>query len=140
MDMGSHKRIETASVVNNIVRVEKDNNDIPRLLLESHYFFEPTSSFRNVRKEDWGHGPFIAIQPGKNDLIDAIGLGYMLGFKNKDTNTSSWNIGLGVVVDPNVKVLGDGIEENKPLPAGETQVRFKETSQWGVLFLTSFTF
>jgi hypothetical protein len=89
MDMGSHKRIETASVVNNIVRVEKDNNDIPRLLLESHYFFEPTSSFRNVRKEDWGHGPFIAIQPGKNDLIDAIGLGYMLGFKNKDTNTSS---------------------------------------------------
>jgi hypothetical protein len=54
--------------------------------------------------------------------------------------SSSWNLGIGVVVDPNVKTIGDGVEPNAPLPRGETQVRFKEERQVGVLILASFTF
>jgi len=52
----------------------------------------------------------------------------------------SFNIGIGLMMDPSVKILGDGITENEPLPAGETTVRTKETSQWGVLFMVSYNF
>ena len=34
----------------------------------------------------------------------------------------------------------DDIEENQILPAGETQIRLKETSQGGFFLLASFTF
>ena len=70
------------------------------------------------------------------------GRGMRVGFKRKPEadDSSSWNLGIAAVVDPSVKVLGDGIDENRPLPGGETQIRFKETSQWGVLIMTSFSF
>jgi len=137
---GEHNRIDEAKLVNNVVRVTEERNDIPRIMLESHYFFLPDTTFlRAVEPKNWGHGPFVAIQPGSEEIIEAIGFGWMIGFK-RENSESSWNIGAGLVVDPNVKILGDGIEENKPLPAGETEIRFKETSQWGVLIVTSFGF
>lgn len=77
-------------------------------------------------------------------MIQAIALGVMVGFKRNDKpdDTSSWNIGIGAVVDPSVKVLGDGLEVNAPLPAGENEkeVRLQDKSQWGVVVLTSFSF
>lgn len=147
-DLGGNDRVDSASVVNGIVRVDNEDNDIARIMLESHYFFTPKRPFwfnSNIVESQWGWGPFVALQPGTNEIIEAIGLGVMFGFKRKkdengEKDTSSWNIGLGLVVDPNVKVLGDGIEENKPLPSGETEVRFKEKSQWGALIISSFSF
>ncbi|MGJ3626426.1 hypothetical protein AB5I41_04985 [Sphingomonas sp. MMS24-JH45] len=47
---------------------------------------------------------------------------------------------MGYVVDPDTQVLGDGIKENEPLPAGEKDVRFKETAQTGWLVIASFSF
>ena len=141
MDTGEHDRVDEAKVVNNIVRVTEESNDIPRIMLESHYFFVPDFSFiKLVDTGKWGHGPFVALQPGTKDIIEAIALGWMVGFRKGCETNNSWNIGIGMVVDPNVKVLGDGIEENKPLPTGETEVRLKETSQWGIIILTSFSF
>ncbi len=141
MDTGKNDRVNEANVVNDIVRVTEDSNDIPRIMLESHYFFKPDVTFmKAVKAENWGHGPFVALQPGTEDIIEAISLGWMFGFKREDSKTNSWNIGIGMVVDPNVKILGDGIEENQPLPTGETEVRLKETSQWGIIILTSFSF
>ncbi|BBJ22873.1 hypothetical protein W01_08000 [Candidatus Nitrotoga sp. AM1P] len=49
-------------------------------------------------------------------------------------------VGIGAVTDPNVKVPGAGIAKNQPLPTGESEIRYKEMSQWGVLILTSFSF
>jgi len=108
-------------------------------MLESHYLFQGD---HDIKGKPWGWGPFVAIQPGTDETIDAIGLGMMVSFKRKSEadDSSSWNLGVAAVVDPSVKVLGDGINENRPLPAGETQIRFKETSQWGVLVMTSFSF
>lgn len=136
IDLGQHDRINEAGLdENGIVRITSENNDVPRIMLESHYFFTP-------KGDDFGIGPFVALQPGTDEIIEAIGIGVMLGFKraSEENNTSSWNIGIGAVVDPNVKILGDGIEENQSLPSGETQVRFKETSQWGALLVVSFTY
>jgi hypothetical protein len=64
----------------------------------------------------------------------------MLGFKFKESaaDTSSWNIGLGYVARTGVKVLGDGLEVNKPLPAND-KLRYKEVSQPGWMLLSSFS-
>lgn len=144
-DLGENDRVDSASVVNGIVRVESENNDVVRIMLESHFFFPQEKDFPlfgRVKGNQWGWGPFVAIQPGSNEIIDAIGFGVMVGFKRTSdpSDASSWNIGMGFVVDPNVKVLGDGIQADQPLPPGETEVRFKEKSQWGLLIITSFTF
>ncbi len=147
-DLGENNRVGSASLVNGIVRVDDENNDIARIMLESHYFFKQSKPFTlfnsnvKVPSEQWGRGPFVAIQPGTDEVIEAISLGMMWGFKKSPNpaDKRSWNIGIGAVVDPNVKVLGDGISENVALPTGETGIRYKDKSQWGLMLLTSFSF
>ena len=60
----------------------------------------------------------------------------MFAFRKNDSD-KSLNIGVGYAWDPSVRVLGDGIVEGAPLPAGETQIRYKTTDQKGVMFLFS---
>ncbi|WP_339136085.1 MAG: hypothetical protein WGN25_19705 [Candidatus Electrothrix sp. GW3-4] len=149
MDLGDNNRVESADVVNGIVRVTKEENDVPRIMLETHYFFTPPpekifgktiADYLDHKQGELGFGPFVAIQNGSNEFVEYIGAGIMLGFRRSTGSTNSFNIGLGIVVDPSAKVLGDGIEENQPLPEGETAVRFKETSQLGLLALVSYAF
>ena len=70
----------------------------------------------------WGHGPFVAFQNGTDQVIQAIGIRWMVGCR-RDTavvvgtkDTSSWNLGLGIMVDPKAKVLDDGFNEDEPPP------------------------
>ncbi|XCN74530.1 MAG: hypothetical protein Q3M24_07235 [Candidatus Electrothrix aestuarii] len=148
MDLGDNDRVESAEVVNGVVRVTKDNNYSPRIMLETHYFFTPdpekdlylkNGKFLGHQEGEFGIGPFVAIQNGSDDFIEYIGAGVMLGFRRGNTK-ESFNIGLGVVVDPSSQILGDGIVENQPLPEGETAVRYKETSQLGLLAMVSYAF
>lgn len=136
IDSGGEKnRVGNAEIVDGIVRVTEENNTLARVLLESHYFFEPSTD-----KLYLGHGPFIALQPGSTETIDAIGMGWMIGLRKKASSGSygnnSWNFGIGIIVDPNSKVLGDGLEKNQPTL--EQQVRYKTESETGVLLFTSF--
>ncbi len=123
-----------------IVRVDDENDTIARVLLDSHYFFQPSRRIFQVEPGNWGVGPFLALQPGSDDVVEAFGLGIMIGFKRPGNDGTSWNLGLGYIVDPDTQILGDGFVENQPPPAGETQVRFKEVSQEGVLLVVSFGF
>ncbi len=154
LDLGSHDRVKNAQIVNNVVRVTEDSNAIPRIMLETHYFFKPNGRlfgvFDSVSNENdekvWGHGPFVGIQPGSQNVIEAVAIGWMIGFHRPAANgesllqSNSFNLGIGVVVDPKVQVLGDGITANQPLPSGETQVRFKDTAQYGLMIMSSFSF
>ncbi|MCW5213003.1 hypothetical protein VU04_08850 [Desulfobulbus sp. TB] len=149
IDLGDNDRVESADVFNGVVRVTKDNNYSPRIMLETHYFFTPppekvfgerVANYLELKQNKMGIGPFVAIQNGSDDFIEYIGAGVMLGFRRTKDSTNSFNIGLGVVVDPSAKILGDGIVENQPLPEGEAGVRFKETSQFGLLALVSYSF
>ncbi|MCI5167097.1 MAG: hypothetical protein D3903_13635 [Candidatus Electrothrix sp. GM3_4] len=140
MDVGSNESVESAEVVNGIVRVTKEENDVPRIMLETHYFFTPDYELWDHDQGEWGVGPFVGIQNGSNEIIEYIGAGVMIGFRRTNQSTDSFNIGLGVVLDPSVKILGDGIEENQLLPTGETAVRYKETSQLGLLAMISYGF
>lgn len=163
-DKGSNDRVGGAVVdPGGIVRVTDVNNNRARVMLEAHYFLTPCRRFlwlssmsndcyRIADPKDpsrtivevapkWGVGPFVALQPGGDkEVIDAIGIGLMVGLRRGTDTRQSFNLGVGYVVDPDTQVLGDGIRENQPLPAGETEVRFKETAQTGWLFIASFSF
>lgn len=145
LDTGSNDRIESAEIVDGIVRVTDENDAVARVMLESHYFFQPHRRFFNIRPRNWGIGPFIALQPGTDEIIEAVGAGLMIGFKRPDKSGTSWNMGFGFVVDPNVQVLGDDFVANQEPPMGvsgapESQIRFKEKSQTGFLIVASFSF
>lgn len=140
LDTGSHERVDNAEIADGVVRVTEESNDVPRIMLETHYFFMPETNFLGKKTKEWGVGPFVGIQNGSDEIIQAIGAGVMVGFRKSEEAEDSFNIGVGFVVDPSVQILGDGIEENEPLPAGETQIRYKETSQWGVLLVVSYAF
>ncbi len=145
LDIGTSDRISDAALVNNIVRVNDENNGRARIMLESHYLFTPMNDIpflglENTRaQKQWGWGPFIALQPGTDDVIEAVGMGVMFGVR-RGAGDQSFNLGFGVVVDPNTRILGEGLLPNKPLPIGETAVRYKEEMQTGILILSSFSF
>lgn len=151
-DLGDNDRIKEAELVNGIVRVTDRENVRARIILESHYFFTPTGGVfgdelfglknlpgKNMRKE-WGIGPFVALQPGTNDVIDALGAGIMVGFRRPNSETQSFNIGVGVLYDLNTRLLGEGLAANQPLPSGETAIRYLEEEQSGLLLLSSYSF
>lgn len=128
-----------------LVRVAKESKRTPRILLESHYFFPYSGGdgkwFCPQNQKKCGHGPFVAIEAGSNgtSTISAYGLGWMLGFEREQNSSGSWNIGLGYLVRTGVRVLGDGITANSPLPTGDN-LRYKEISQAGWMWMTSFSF
>lgn len=138
------ERVESASVVNGYIRADTEHNAAARVILESHYFFKPKKPFfiGDVPASNWGHGPFLAIQPGSNEVINSIGFGWMMGFRrdNPQNYKESWNIGVGVMVDPNARVLGDGQEKNQKLPEGETAIRYKTEAQSSLMVTFSFSF
>lgn len=137
-DLAGLERISDAEVVNGVVRVKDEDDVRARIMLESHYFFTDRPGF-GLDAGDWGHGPFFALQPGSDDIIEAAALGWMIGFRQKGSDRS-FNIGLGVAVDPNVRTLGDGIIRDQPLPAGETEVRYREEAQYGLILIFSQSF
>lgn len=145
INVGELNRVEEAVVANGVVRVTKENNNPPRVMLESHYFFTPHSCllfFIPIRSNSdrmCGVGPFVGIQNGSDEIIQAIGAGIMFGFRRAKDSKDSFNIGIGAVADTKTKVLGNGIVENEKLPDGDS-LRYKEKTGWGILLLTSFGF
>jgi len=105
-------------------------------------------------------GPFVAIEvangssatPQAGGLITAFALGAMVGFRHGSVDSNgqfvpdstnparSWNLGIGLRVNPHAQELGDGFAPNLPPPAGETAVRWKYGSRYGLMLLSSFSF
>jgi hypothetical protein len=161
-DVGG-RRVGTAAVDgNNIVRVEDSStNASVSFVLEAHYFLQSWNRGFNRRSgacpkdtDDWincttfAHGPFVAIEMGGGNSatnsgpISGYALGWMLGMRHPyapATVKGSWNIGVGLRVTPNAKVLGDGITANQPLPAGDT-LRYKTEPRYGVMLMSTFSF
>ena len=155
-DLGENDRVRNASLIDGIVRVDHTDNVRARLILESHYLFTPDKIFgaesifglSNVghERKEWGAGPFVALQPGTDNVIDAIGAGLMLGLRRSavagSTSNSgdSFNIGIGILYDIDARVLGDGILADQPLPGNEKEIRYKTREQSGLLIMTSYSF
>ena len=142
VDFPGKARVESAEIIAGVVRITDENDSSARLMLETHYFFRPPFRAQQlgVEAKDWGVGPFVAVQSDDNDLLGAVAVGLMAGVRQPGSDRRSFNFGVGVLVDPNSRVLGDGVLANMPLPAGETVVRFKEEAQYSVILITSFSF
>lgn len=174
-DVGGPDRVEGASVVDGIVRVEGDRNVRAGVILEYHTWmfcerldkndpdysdtdsdnvFESGATYRAVLDGDElkqvppcnrnkrSSGMFIAVQPGSDELVDAIGVGWMwrLPDKLRLLGERTLNIGVGFLSDPNVPVLASGFVENAPAPSGPNgpaqQARLRSTDKTG-FFITA---
>jgi hypothetical protein len=137
--------VAEAVVSNGIVRVTKTNKSWAGVILETHYFFTPT--WGDINKcdpgksdcEKFGFGPFIAVMPGTDNLIQSFGGGVMFALR-RAKSSNSFNLGLGAMMNPNQQVLGDGIVENQPLASGESGIRYKTVTAWGYILICSFSF
>jgi hypothetical protein len=105
-------------------------NDLVRFMPEVHLWMDQWDEQR------WSWGPFLSIAPGPS-LIDAVGFGLMLGYRARQTDPYTFNLGVGGTLDFNTRVLGDGLTTNQSLPPGENQVRTKQTTAPGLLIILS---
>lgn len=151
-------RVNEAELVAGIVRVKEDNDIQFGPILELHKFVWPLKSERLVQVgAEWvlaetftasckgtgvekkvaliSMGPFVPIRL-REDVVESFGAGLAFGFRKAEKDTSL-NLGLAVVFDPRVQVLGDGIKANQPLPSGETAIRYRTTSSTGLLAMFS---
>ncbi|MBF0539276.1 MAG: hypothetical protein HQL03_13590 [Nitrospirae bacterium] len=90
----------------------------------------------------WGVGPSVALvlgdSNGSGNVINSLFIGPMFAFRPDITSSSSFNIAVGATISPSVQVLGGGISDGQPLPAGETSIRYKKESKGGFGVLLSF--
>lgn len=156
LDLGSNERIKKASLDSaRRIRVEEDTNVTPRFIIETHKLFltkKGAEKFSRVpsdggtRKtevaEKWtpdATGIFVCAEPG-GDTINSLGAGLMLAwaseFDNERKVVRSFNLSLGVLIDQNVQVLGDGLKAGMVLPLGE-EIRYRKTSQAGLVLMFS---
>jgi len=119
------KIVEEAAVdANGNVVATKQKQNEAKVVLEFH------TSLWNNEAGDKGVGLFAAILVGNDDLLDGVGIGPMMSFKNSNKNDNSgFTIGIGAAIENDVNQLADGFEVGKPLPSGETAVRYVEKDE-----------
>jgi len=130
--------VQEATVdTNGIVRVNSRNNTQAGLLLEMHHFPWTFGKDGSI-----GHGPFVAVQSGTDQVIAAAGAGWMVGFKIKDNK--AFGLGFGYAGLPSAKVLGSEFVENQTAPKGPDgnplAIRYQQRDKGSVLVVLSFVF
>lgn len=122
----------------NVIIATKDDTTLPRVILESHYYDWCNSEA--CRAGTRGIGPYFGIVAKSDKLISAFSAGVMFGWKDTTRgDQQGFSIGIGALLDDDVKSLADGLEEGKPLPSGET-LRFEEKSRWSAILFFTRTF
>ena len=131
---------------NNIVRIDKEQNVTPGVFLESHLLLKGCEWKRDCSNKEeasspWAQGPFVSLTPGEAPLIRAIGIGWMVAYRYAEEKDSrrSFNLGVGLAIQPNSKTLGDGLNVNQPLPANDA-IRYQERTLVGLIFMLSHGF
>ena len=126
--------VDDVSIEDKTIRVNSTSKNRAVALVESHYFF-------GDGKDWWGHGPYMAIGLIAEDGIDPLstyGLGYMLGFKNRDG--TSWNIGFGKYVNTGVPRLRDGLKDGGTTDETDPSKLLTKEDESGNMFLFSANF
>ena len=138
--------IEDAAVVDGVVRVTKESQLQARVVLEFHRFFFSQEGGRNPGTNNQaiktGHGPFVAVAATDDDALAGIAAGWMWGWKDSrlPATDDAFTVGIGLILDNDVKDLADGFAKDKPLPEGETDIRFEEKARAGVVLLFTRSF
>jgi hypothetical protein len=139
-------RVSQASIdVNGIVHVDTRNNTSTGLALEIHHFFY--SHKNSSDHPTWGMGPFVGLQAGTSNIINAVGVGWMVGWKALPGNTDShaaFNLGVGYAGIPTVQSLGDEFKDGQKAPVDKDgkplPIRYFTHDSGAFMFMASFTF
>jgi hypothetical protein len=129
--------IDDAEIVDGVVRVKSNKKDQPRVVLEFHKYLWCNDQAKNGTR---GCGPFVAVAATQDDILSGVGMGFMYGFKAKPSDPEGFSIGIGAILDADIKDLADGFKENQPVPTGETAIRYKSESRWSALIFFTRTF
>ena len=126
-----------------IVRVDKRVNTSAGFSLEMHTFIIQGGSMlakdRTTELKQWGMGPFVMIQPGTEQIIHSVGMGWMFGWRLNDAG-QAFTLGFGYAAIPSAKVLGSEFVEGQPAPPGTTAIRYQTRDKGSVLALVGFSF
>ncbi len=130
--------ISEAAVVDGVIRATKETSQQAKALLEGHSYF---LCDKKKTKGDHGCGPYVGVVADSNDVLAGVSIGFMWGWKSTQPDTSQgFSLGLGVLLENDVKDLADGFHEGEPLPPGETQIRFVEKGRWSAVIFATRTF
>lgn len=154
--LGDTDSVLEASVVDKNIVVTKRAKDQPRAAFEVHQLFTTnplTAKGRAAAQAQlrecgadpitcpmFGIGPFAAIQTGNDDTISSVGIGLMVGVRSNPRQNKSFNLGVGIAFDGGVRRLAKGFTEGKPLPPGESSIRFEDRSARRLMITLAFSF
>ena len=139
--IGRDDFIESAEIVDGVVRVTKDNTQQPRAVFEFHKYFGCKLGRLATESHMSGCGPFVAVAGSGDDLLSGVGLGLMYGLKSKDPGESDgFSIGIGAILDRDVKSLASGFTQDLAAPPGSSSVLLEEKSRWSWLVFVTRTF
>ena len=68
------------------------------------------------------YGPYVAVMPGGNEIIDVIGAGIITGWiggrttKGQKESKFSMNIGIGWYIDPDTRILAQDFKDGGTSP------------------------
>jgi hypothetical protein len=132
------KAVDDAEIVNDVVVATSKQSNEARVILEFHNLIACDDHGKNT---DYGCGPFAAIATKGDDLLGGVGLGWLWSWKSSGKGSSSaFSIGVGAILDNDVKDLADGFKVGEAPPSGETKVRFTTESRTSYLIFVSNTF
>ncbi len=135
---GDEDFIEQAELVDGVIRVTDDQTDQARVLLEFHKYFWCNNQHKSA---ETGCGPFVAVAASSDDLLKGVGIGFMYGWRGHDEKASDgFSVGIGAILDNDVRSLADGFDANQPLPSGETEIRYETKSRWSAILFVTRTF
>ena len=129
---------DAAVDANGIVRVNTRSNTNAGFMLEMHYLMH------QWKDNKVGTGPFVAVQPGTDQIISTVGAGWMIDWKVEPNSRKGFGLGLGYAARPSAKTLGDEFVDGKPAPLGPNgqplPIRFETRDKGSILAVLSFTF
>jgi hypothetical protein len=150
-------RIETAELVDDKIVVTADDDVSLGAIMEVHALRFVLDSLWAVRDDDGrlyvtrdkpceaatefptiAHGPFAALSLGDEEVIKGVGIGWMIGFRIRETD-SSLNIGLAYMLQDDAKTLADGFNEGDPLPGGD-EIKYRTGRGSALALVISFGF
>jgi hypothetical protein len=130
--------IDDADIVNGVVVAKSNKSEEARVLLEFHTLIACNNSRKSA---DFGCGPFAAIAAKDNDILGGIGLGWLWSWRNKGSNDGTgFSVGIGAIVDNDVRDLADGFKVGEAPPDGETAIRYTDETKISYLLFISNSF
>jgi hypothetical protein len=143
---GSKRIVNAEKAADGTVRVTETDSQKPIAILESHWLGACRDIFQRCTGGTYGVGPFFGIVANDDKLV-SFALGAMVGFKTApkkvtadEVESGGFSMGFGAILESGVKSLAAGFTPGKPLPAGESDVKFKTESRWGGLLFFTRTF